>query len=222
MAYVSAPNVAPLGVEFLVEGLQCADILLDLGQPSLLDRLGLRHVVRIVTRQLQLQLPNLRRQEFGVRSEATDAGPDLVDTALETTVSGDTNELANCASTPELAVDGGLLAEHVAVANAEDPGARFAAPCLVLVEEPDAPLNIIGLPLLGGDRHAEHSSQEVTKVVGGVGVEVARRPRMSGEESCAFPAVVVFGWVTIQMTMGPRIPSPSSPWVRNRAAFTAE
>jgi hypothetical protein len=29
-----------------------------------------------------------------------------------------------------------------------------------------------------------------------------------GEASCAFPAVVVPGWVEIQMTMGPRLPSP--------------
>ena len=44
-AYVLAPNLAPLGVEFLVEGLQCADILLHFGQLSLLD-LHVRHPVR--------------------------------------------------------------------------------------------------------------------------------------------------------------------------------
>jgi hypothetical protein len=60
----------------------------------------------------------------------------------------------------------------VAVTDAEDPGARFAALGLVLVEEePDTPLNIISLPLLDSDWHAERSSQEATKVVGGVGVE---------------------------------------------------
>jgi hypothetical protein len=114
---------------------------LAFGQPSLLGlhgRFNLLHVFRIVTRQLLLQLRNLRRQEFGVRSEATDAGRDLVDTALETTASGDTNELARCASTPELVIDGGLLAEHMAVANSEYPGARFAVPSLILVEEEPA------------------------------------------------------------------------------------
>ena len=39
-----------------------------------------------------------------------------------------------------------MVVEHVAVANTDNPGARFAAPSLVLVEEKlDAPLNNIGL-----------------------------------------------------------------------------
>ena len=135
-------------------------------------RLGLLHLVRIVTCQLQLQLRNLRRQEFGVRSEATDAGLDQANTAMETTGSIDTNELTRCASSFELVVDGGRPMEHMAVANAENPGARFVELGIVFVkEEPFAPLSIIVLPLLGSDGHAEHSGQETSNVVGGVGVE---------------------------------------------------
>lgn len=174
MAYVSASDVTPLDVKFPAESLQYADILLDLGQPSPLSlhtHLGFLHLVWIITHQLQLQPCNLYCQEFGVRSEATDAGPDLVDTTLETTVSGDTNKLARCASTLELIIDGGRLAEHMAVADTENPGTWFATLGLVFMEkEPDTPLSVIDLPLLGSDRHAEHSGQKSTKVVGGVGV----------------------------------------------------
>lgn len=149
---------------------------LDFSLLSLLGRqarLGLLYLVRIVTGQLQLQLRNLHRQEFGVRSEVTDAGLDLVDTALETMASVDTNELTRCASTLELVVVGGLLAKHVAVADAKNPGARFVALGLVFVdEECDTPLNIIVLPLLGGgDGHADDGGEEASNVVGGIGVE---------------------------------------------------
>lgn len=88
--------------------------------------------------------------------------------------SGNLNKLARCASIPELLLDGGLLTEHMAAANAEDLSASVAmlVNIHILVEEQrDAPLSIIGhLPLLSSNRHAERSSQEATKVVGGVDV----------------------------------------------------
>ena len=109
---------------------------------------------------------------FGVRSEDTDEGLDLVDTALETTASVDTNELRSCASALELVVIGGRPAEHMSVAHGQNPGARLVALGLVFMkEERDTPLSIIVLPLLGGDGHAERSGQEASNVVGGVGVE---------------------------------------------------
>ena len=55
VADVSVLDVAPLCVDPFVERLEYADILLDFSQLSLLGRharLGLLHLVRIVTRQL--------------------------------------------------------------------------------------------------------------------------------------------------------------------------
>ena len=76
-----------------------------------------------------------------------------------------------CTSTPKLVPDGGLLTEHMAVANTKDLGTSVAMLVHVLMEEQcDTPLSIIGLTLLSSNRHAECSSQEVTKVVGGVDV----------------------------------------------------
>jgi len=65
----------------------------------------------------------------------TDAGLDLVESALESTESGKSNVLGRCASSLELVGDGDVLAENVAVANAKDLGAGGAVLVLVLVEE---------------------------------------------------------------------------------------
>ena len=170
---VSARNIAPLVGGVLVEGLEYADILLHFGQLpplSLHGRLVLRRLLRVLALRLRLQPNNLPGQEVGVNSVATDAGLDLVEAALESTESGKSNVLGRYASALELVLDGGVLAENVAAANAEDLGARGAALVLVLVEEQsDATLSINCLPLHSSDWHAECSSEEATDMVGGVG-----------------------------------------------------
>lgn len=60
----------------------------------------------------------------------------------------------------------------MAVADTENPVTKFAALGLIFVEEePDTPLGIIVLPLLGADGHAERGGQEPSNLGGGVGVE---------------------------------------------------
>ena len=163
VADVSARNITPLAVDFLVEVLQYADILhhfVHLLPLSLHGRLVLRRLLRVLAPRLRLQRNNLPSQEVGVSSVATDQGLDLVEGALESTQSGKSNALGRCASAPELVRDGGVPAENVVVANAEDFGARVAVLVPVLVEEQrDATLSIIVLLLRNSDRHAERSSE---------------------------------------------------------------
>ena len=162
-----------MAVGVLVEGPEYADLLLHIGQLLPL-RLHARHVLPGLLRVLALrllQLNNRPSQEVVVSSVVIDAGLDLVEAAPQSTESGKSNVLWRCASALELVRDGGVLAENVTVANAEDPGSRVAAPVVVLVEEQrDTTLSIGGLPLRSSDRHAERSSEEATDIVGGVGV----------------------------------------------------
>ena len=174
MADVAARNIAPLVVGVFIEGLKYADILLHFGQRlplSLHGRLVLCRLLRVLAPWLCLQLKNLPSQDLGVSSVATDAGLDLVESTLESMESGKSNVLGRCASALEFVVDGGILAENVAVANAENLGAGGTMLSLVFVKEQrDATLSISGLPLCGSDGHAECSSEQATDIVGGVSV----------------------------------------------------
>lgn len=209
MANVSACNIAPLAADFLVEGLECADTLLQFVQLrplSLHVLLLFRRFFRVLALRLRLQLDNLPNQELGVKSVATDAGLYLIEASLESLESGKSSVLGRCARALELVPDGGILAENVAVANAEDLGARGAVLVLVLVEEQrDATLSISVLPLRSSDGHAECSSEEATdrrcgpdsfstvpsyhSTTASSTLLALSRARMSREASCASLAV---------------------------------
>ena len=118
--------------------------------------------------------------------------------------------LGRCASALELVVNGGVLAENVAVANGEDLGAAGAALVLVLVEEQrETTPSISGLHLRSIDGNAQPGSNEATRRKCGpdtfsmapsyysttkssTPLEL-RRARTSGGASYAFLAVVVVG-----------------------------
>ena len=124
--------------EVVVEGLKLANIHLHLGQPSLLlllVRFDARRVVRYCILQLLLQLGDLAGHDVGVDPKAGDAATDLIKRSLEAAFSGNAHELGRCTDALEHVVDASVLAEHVAVADTQDPCARVAVLALVLVEK---------------------------------------------------------------------------------------
>ena len=103
------------------------------------------------------------------RPMSLDADSDLVERMLESTDSGNVHELGRRTGTLELVVCASGLAEHVVVADTQDPGARVATLVSIFVEEEcDASLGTVVLPLPRRDGHAERRRQEVSCVVGGV------------------------------------------------------
>ena len=173
-ADIAAGNIAPLVVGVIVEGLEYDDILLHFEQRlplSLHGRLVLRRLLQVLASRLRIQLNNLPSQNLSISSVATDAGLDLVESVLESMESGKSNMLGRCARALEFVIDGGILAENMAVANTKDLGAGGAALVLVLMEEQrNATLSISGLHLCGSDGHSERSSEEAVDIVGRVGV----------------------------------------------------
>ena len=172
MADVSARNITPLADGVPAEGLEYADTLLHFGQLFPLGfrgRLVLCGLLWVLALWPCLQPNDPPSQEVGINSVTSDAGPDLVEAALESMESGKSNVLARCGRALDLVLDGGVLAENMAVANVEDLGARGAVLVLVFMEEQcDTTLSIIVPPLHSSNRHAGRSSEETTDIVGGV------------------------------------------------------
>lgn len=138
VANVAASNIAPLVVGIVVKGLKYTNILLHFGQLlplNLHGRLILCCLLRVLALWLHLQRNNFPSQNVGIRSVATNGGLDLVNSALESMESGKSNMLGRCPSTLELIVDGGVLAENVAVTNSKDLGTGGATLALVLMKE---------------------------------------------------------------------------------------
>ena len=172
MANVAQPDVPPLRLDALIEGLETSDGLFLLVQVlssfAKLFRVLLR-VFLVLIRPLRLQRYNLPGVEVSEHATFTNCDLDVVDAPLEATESIQPNELARCASALELICPLTLLAEDVPVADTQNPGAGDAVLVTVFVEEePDAALSILLLPLLRSDWHTEDGSEVATHVDGWV------------------------------------------------------
>ncbi|KAI6044469.1 hypothetical protein EDC04DRAFT_2599503 [Pisolithus marmoratus] len=151
-----------------LEILEYTDICLQFSQISLLslhNQLVLHHLIQVLTGWPCLQIHNFLSQMLSVDHVAMDAVHDFIEATLKLMGSSNSNKLAGCTSTLELVPIGGLLVEHVAVANAEDLGTSVAAFVLILMKEQcNAPLSILGLSLCGSDRHAKPRCQEALDI----------------------------------------------------------
>ena len=98
----------------------------------------------------------------------TDADLDLIEAPLEATESVKSNVLARCAGPLELVRPLNLLTENMAVTNTENLRAGLAALVATFMEEADATLGIIHLPLRGSNVHSESSSEMTTDMDGGI------------------------------------------------------
>ena len=147
MANVAEPNVTPLVLDFIVEGLELGDRLLLLKQ--LLASFAKVSFVLPVQVLLRLQIDDFSSEEVGKYPVVTNQGLDVVEALLETTQSVNSNVLLRCAGLLEFVVDVGVLPENVAVADTRDLIAGVAALVFTFVEEEsEATLSILGLPLL--------------------------------------------------------------------------
>ena len=129
VADIPVRNISSLALDFLVEGLEFADVLLHIGSTYLSQLVSHPPCPPLPVPSPRSpaspptpQSPNL---EVGISSQTTNQGLDLAHSVLEPTESGRSNVLARCTSTSELV--GGRRYSHgtAAVANAEDPGATF-------------------------------------------------------------------------------------------------
>ena len=90
---------------------------------------------------------------------------DLVEAALESTHSAHSNVVHGCAASV-LVIDGGVLAQDVAVTDSVNLVAGVAVLVFVLVEpERKSALGILLLHFFGSKGNAEKSSKEATDIV---------------------------------------------------------
>ena len=168
------PDVRPIFYDLLVECLEIGDSFVLVVQfSSSLPHLS--HVLRVLP-LLRLQLDDLADPKVGENAVISNGLHDLVDAALESTHPANPNVVLGCAAAV-LVIDGGVLAQDVAITDAVNLAAGIAVLVFVLVKpERKTALGILLLHVFGRKRNAEKSSEEATDMVSGVsGTDMAHK-----------------------------------------------
>ena len=191
---------------------------------------------------LRPQIGDLPRQDLSSHGTISDFISSLVEAAIESTISADSDMTYSCAASM-LVVDGGVLSRNVAVCDAKDLVAGFAVLAEILMEpKSESALVVSFVQVLGGEWNTMKRDEEAANILSSI------RAVNSGQEgggtrgvTCRplekrlFPlhhdtldsfalqedknllggivsrlGEVIPGLTPIQMTTGPRLPSPPS------------
>jgi len=149
-----------------VEGLEIGDSFGLVVQSALL-RPDRSRVLRILP-LLRLQFDDISGPKVSENAATSNGLGDLVEAALESTHSAHSNVVHGCAASV-LVIDGGVLAQDVAVTDSVNLVAGAAILVFVLVEpEGKSALGILLLHSFGSKGNAEKSSKEATDIMGGI------------------------------------------------------
>jgi len=160
-------DVGPVFHDFIVEGLEIgySFVLVVQFASNPLDLSCILQVLPLI----RLQFDNLSGPKVSENAVISNGLRDLVEATLEPKHSTNSNMVHGCA-TSVLVIDGGVLAQDMAVADSVHLVAGVAILVFVLMEpECKSALGILRLHPLGRKGNAEKSSEEPTDMVGGIG-----------------------------------------------------
>lgn len=159
-------DVRPFCHDLIVKGLEIGDsfflVLQFASNPPNLSR-----VLRVLP-LLPLQVDDLSGPKIGEDAVISNGLRDLIDAALESTLPANSNVVLACAASV-LVIDGGVLAQDMAITDPVNLVAGVAVLVFVLMEpERKTALGILLLHFFGRKGNAEKSSEEATDMMSGV------------------------------------------------------
>ena len=117
---------------------------------------------------LHPQIGDLPRQDLSSHSTISDLISSLVDAAIESTISADSDMTYSCAASM-LVVDGGVLSRNVAVCDAKDLVAGFAVLAEILMElKSESALVVSFVQVLGGEWNTVKRDEEAANIVSNI------------------------------------------------------
>ena len=159
-------DIRPVLRDFVVEGLEIGDSFVLVVQVAS-EPPGLSRVLRVL-HLLRHQSDDLSGPKVSENAVISNGIRDLVEAALESTHSANSNVVLGCAVSV-FVIDGGVIAQDVAVADSVHVIAVVAVIVSVLMEPERKSALCILLPhFFGRKRNAEKSGEEATDIVGGI------------------------------------------------------